>query len=317
MEYRRLGDSGLKVSVVALGTWLTFGGRLDQAKATDLVDRALSLGINFFDTADVYERGKGESALGSALAGVPRKDYVLASKVYFPTGPGPNDRGLSRKHIDETVYASLSRLRTEYLDLLQCHRYDEETPLHETVRAMGDLIRQGKVHYWGVSMWTADQVRAAVELAHELGVPAPVSNQPVYNLLRRDIERDVLPRCRELGLGTIPYSPLAQGVLTGKYRGGARPAGSRAADDRRNQFINNYFDEESDARVERFLALADQAGVKPAQLALRWLLTRPGVTSVIVGATRLDQLEQNAQAVDATIPDDVLAEVDRVFPAAG
>ncbi|MHC4957477.1 MAG: aldo/keto reductase family protein [Planctomycetota bacterium] len=317
MEYRRLGDSGLKVSAVALGTWLTFGGRLDQSKASDLVDRALSLGINFFDTADVYERGKGETALGSALVGVPRKDYVLASKVFFPTGPGPNDRGLSRKHIDETVFASLARLRTDYLDLLQCHRYDEETPLHETVRTMGDLVRQGRIHYWGVSMWTADQIRAAVELAHDLGVPPPISNQPVYNLLRRDIEAEILPRCRELGLGTIPYSPLAQGVLTGKYRAGKRPAGPRAADEARNQFINNYFDDESDARVERFLALADEASVKPAQLALRWILGRPGLSSVIVGATRLDQLEQNAQALDAEIPDALFEELDRVFPAAG
>ena len=201
MRCRRLGNSGLKVSEICLGTWLTFGGRLAHHKSNELVDKAVQLGINFFDTADVYDLGKGEEALGAALAGVPRKDYVLATKVFFPTGPGPNDRGLSRKHIDETIHASLGRLRTSYVDLLQCHRYDEETPLYETVRAFDDLIRQGRILYWGVSMWTAEQIEAAVAMARQIGAPLPISNQPVYNLLRRDIEREVLPTCRAHGLG--------------------------------------------------------------------------------------------------------------------
>jgi len=313
MRCRRLGNSGLKVSEICLGTWLTFGGRMEHHKSNALVDKALQLGINFFDTADVYDLGKGEEALGAALAGVPRKDYVLATKVFFPTGPGPNDRGLSRKHIDETIHASLARLRTSYLDLLQCHRYDEETPLYETVRAIDDLIRQGKVLYWGVSMWTADQIEAAVAMARQIGAPLPISNQPVYNLLRRDIEREVMPTCSAHGLGVIPYSPLGQGILTGKYQGGARPAGSRAADQKRNQFLEAYFTDENFARVDRLVDLAKQCSLRPAQLALAWILRHDEVSSVIVGATRLDQLEENAGAAAAEVPADILAELDGVF----
>lgn len=313
MQYRRLGSSGLKVSVIGLGTWLTFGGRVERNKAVDIVACALDLGINLIDTADVYARGKAEDILGSALAGVPRKDYVLASKAYFPTGPGPNDKGLSRKHLDETVHASLARLRTTYIDLYQCHRYDEETPLHETVRAFDDLIRQGKVLYWGVSAWTAGQIDEAVSVADAMGAPRPVSNQPVYSLMKRDIETDVMPACAGHGLGILPYSPLAQGVLTVKYRGGARPAGTRAADEKESQFMEPYFGDEQDGQVERFVSLAGDCGLRPAQLALAWILRRPEVSSVLAGATRVRQLEENATAADADVPGDVLAELDAVF----
>ena len=315
MQYRRLGASGLFVSTVGLGTWLTFGARVNRDKAYEIVAKALDCGINLIDTADVYAMGKAEDTLGSALAGIPRKDYVLASKVYFPTGPGPNDRGLSRKHIDETVHASLGRLRTNYIDLFQCHRYDEETPVAETVRAFDDLIRQGKVLYWGVSMWTAEQIEEAVTVAHEMNAPPPISNQPVYNLMKREIENEVVPACRQHGLGILPYSPLAQGVLTGKYQGGKRPKGSRAADERESRFMDQYFTDELSAKVDRLVELANGCGLKPAQLALAWLLSRDGVSSVLCGATRVEQVQQNAAAADADVPADVLAELTSVFAA--
>ena len=313
MKYRRLGQSGLRVSAIGLGTWLTFGGRVDLNKATELVTRALDVGINFIDTADVYAMGKAEDILGSSLAGIPRKDFVLASKVFFPTGPGPNDKGLSRKHIDETVHASLSRLRTNYIDLYQCHRYDEETPLQETVRAFDDLIRQGKILYWGVSAWTAEQIEEAVSVADQMGAPRPVSNQPVYSLMKREIEDDVLPTCGKHGLGILPYSPLAQGVLTGKYVSGERPDGTRAADERESKFMDPYFGEKQDAQVKRLVEMAGDCGLRPAQLSLARLLRRPEVSSVIAGATKVRQVEENAAAADADVPAEVLAELDAVF----
>ncbi|MHC4340861.1 MAG: aldo/keto reductase family protein [Planctomycetota bacterium] len=314
MEYRRLGRSGLKVSEICLGTWLTFGGRLDDRGASALVRRAFELGINFFDTADVYELGKAEEQLGRALEGIPRKDYVLASKVYFPTGPGPNDRGLSRKHIGETVHASLRRLRTTYIDLFQCHRYDEETPLEETVRAFDELIRQDKILYWGVSFWTAEQIEEAMRVAAELGAHAPVSEQPPYSLMNRAIEAEVMPACAKCGLGILPFSPLAQGVLTGKYADGGRPDGSRAADEKRNVFMGKYFEGDAPARVARFVRLADETGISPARLAIAWILRRTEISSVIVGATKIRQLEENADV--AHPPADLLSTLDEIFPTA-
>jgi L-glyceraldehyde 3-phosphate reductase len=298
---------------MALGTWLNFGKRLDGDSARALVRTSLDLGINFIDTADVYDLGGAERQLGAVLADVPRKDYVLASKVYFPTGPGPNDRGLSRKHIFETVHQSLERLRTSYVDLFQCHRFDQEAPLEETVRAFGDLIRQGKILYWGVSMWSADQLVEAVDIAHQLGVPPPVSEQPPYSLLKREIEAEVLPACRRLGIGILPYSPLAQGALTGKYVAGARPTGSRAVDPKRNQFIQKFLGNEPQRNVARLVELARAAGNAPAQLALAWVLDHEEVSSVIVGATSPAQLEENARATELGLDPGVRAELDAVF----
>ncbi len=314
MQYRRLGSSGCKVSVIGLGTWLTFGTRLQDRAASTLVKRAFDLGVNLIDTADAYDLGGAEEQLGAVLRDFSRKDFVLATKVYFPTGDGPNDQGLSRKHIDESIHASLQRLQTNYVDLYQCHRYDEETPLEETVRAMGDLIRQGKVLYWGVSMWSADQIEAAIHTAAALGVPAPVTNQPCYNLLTRQIETDIIPACERHGLGTIPFSPLAQGVLTGKYIDGDAPQDSRLADDRRNRFMGRYMDEASQARVKRFAALANATGTTCARLALAWLLTRPTVSSVIIGATKIVQIDDNAKAASLELDDDLLAELNATFP---
>jgi aryl-alcohol dehydrogenase-like predicted oxidoreductase len=316
VQYRRLGSTGCRVSAVALGTWLNFGKRLDDDAARALVRKSFDLGINFIDTADVYDLGGAETQLGSVLKGVPRKDYVLASKVYFPTGPGPNERGLSRKHIFETLHTSLERLRTSYVDLFQCHRFDEETPLEETVRAFGDLIAQGKIHYWGVSMWTAEQLVEAADVAHQLGAPPPVSEQPPYSLLKREIEAEVVPACRRLGIGILPYSPLAQGALTGKYLSGARPDGSRAVDPKRNQFILRYLEDEPQAMVARMVELAGAAGMPPAQLALAWVLDHPEVSSVIVGATSGAQLEENARATEISLDRGLRAELDALFTPA-
>jgi voltage-dependent potassium channel beta subunit len=313
VKYRHLGSTGCRVSAVALGTWLNFGKRLDDEAARMLVLAAFDVGINFIDTADVYDLGGAETQLGNVLADMPRRDYVLASKVYFPTGPGPNERGLSRKHIFETVHASLERLQTSYIDLFQCHRFDEWTPVEETVRAFGDLIRQGKILYWGVSMWTADQLVEAVDVAHQLGAPPPVSEQPPYSLLKREIEDEVVPTCRRLGIGILSYSPLAQGALTGKYVSGARPEGSRAGDPKRNQFILRYLEQEPQAKVARMVELARAAGMSPTQLALAWVLDHEEVSSVLVGATSGAQLEENAQAVDVSLDPGLRAELDSLF----
>jgi len=313
VKYRNLGNSGLKVSSIGLGTWLTFGGQLDEGTEAALARKALDLGINFFDTADVYKRGRAETALRYALEPFNRKDYVLASKVYFPVGDGPNDRGLSRKHIDESIHASLERLGTNYLDLYQAHRYDPETPLEETVRAFGDLIRQGRILYWGVSCWTAEQIREACEIAAAINVPRPISNQPQYSLLDRGIEEDVLPACRDLGLGILPFSPLAQGVLTGKYLNEQRPADSRAMDNEHNQFMGGYMGADAMRKVGRMSEVSAESGIPMAKLALAWCLKEPSVTSLIVGVTKVEQLVENAAAVDVDLPTDVGRLLDRVF----
>lgn len=315
MEYRRLGQSGLKVSTVGLGTWLNFGNFLDDRAAKGLVRRALDGGINLIDLADVYAEGKAEEQVGRVLEGVRRESYVLATKAFFPIGPGPNDRGLSRKHLFESVHASLRRLRTDSIDLFQCHRHDPETPVEETVRAFDDLIRQGKVHYWGVSVWSALQIEEAATAAKELGAVPPVSNQPVYNLLSREIEEEVIPACKRHGLGILPFSPLAQGVLTGKYLEGTRPAGSRAADPRRGQFMQRYFGEEPLKRVARMGELAKAAGIPMARLALAWLLANPIVSSVLVGVTTEAQLDENMAAADLKVDGGLLAELDGIFGA--
>jgi len=314
MRTRRLGRSGTKVSEVILGSWLTFGASVDEGRTAACVRAALDAGIQTFDTADVYARGAAESALGAALDGIRRSDVVLASKCFWPMGDGPNDRGLSRKHVMESVEASLRRLRTDYLDLFQCHRFDPEVPLEETVRALEDLVRQGRILAWGVSVWSGAQIEDAMRLAREIGGYGPVSNQPPYNLLERDIEADVVPSCRRLGVGQIVFSPLAQGVLTGKYLGGKRPAGSRAADERHNVFMGPYLEAAHESRIARFVALAEEAGTTPARLALRWALDRPGIDAVIVGATRPEQVTENAGASDVTLSEDLLHELDRIFP---
>jgi voltage-dependent potassium channel beta subunit len=318
MEYRRLGRSGLAVSEVSLGSWLTFGSSVEVEATREIVHRAYDLGVNFFDTADVYANGQAEEALGRALRGLPRTSVVIATKCFFPTSERPNERGLSRKHVTESVHASLRRLGCDYLDLHQCHRPDPTTPIEETLRAYEDLIRQGVLLYWGVSEWRAADIVDACRSAEAWRAYRPISNQPQYSLLRRGIEREVLPVCVREGLGQLIFSPLAQGVLSGKYAAGSPPpAGTRGADDFRNQFMRDFLRPETLARVEALRPLAADLGVTLAQLALAWCLRQPGVSSVIVGATRAAQLEENAKASGLRLPAELAERIDEILPAPG
>jgi aryl-alcohol dehydrogenase-like predicted oxidoreductase len=314
MDYRRLGRAGVRVSAISLGSWLTYGGAVEDRIAIACIQRAYDLGITFFDTANQYRRGGAEEVLCRALKDFPRSSYVLATKVFFPMGEGPNDRGLSRKHIMEQCHASLRRLGTDYIDLYQCHRYDPETPLEETLRALDDLVTQGKVLYVGVSEWSATQIDDAVHLARALNLDRIVSNQPIYNLLTRYVERDVIPICEREGIGQIVFSPLAQGVLTGKYKPGQAPEqGTRAADPSSNMFMGYLLREETLAAVQRLKALAGEAGYALPQLALAWVLRQPNVSSAIIGASRPQQVEENVTAAGLTLPADLLARIDETL----
>ena len=317
MEYRNLGRSGLVVSEVSVGSWLTLGSSVDRAGTREIVHRAFDLGVNLFDTADVYSNGAGEEALGNSLKDIPRRHVVSATKCFFPMSERPNDRGLSRKHITESVEDSLRRLGTDYVDLLQCHRHDPNTPVEETVRAFDDLVRQGKVLYWGVSEWRAAQIVDACRAADALGGVRPISNQPQYNILRRGIEHEVIPVSHREGLSQIVFSPLAQGALTGKYSGGRRPSGTRAADSVRNVFMNAFLDAGTLASTDRLAPLAAQLGISMAQLALAWCLAEANVASVITGVTRVSQLEDNVKASGLRLPEEILAQIDAIFPGPG
>jgi len=309
-----LGASGLRVSAIGLGSWLTYGSSVQDDAARACLDRAYELGVNFFDTANVYGAGAAERTLGAWLADIPREKVVVASKVFFPMGDGPNDRGLSRKHIMEQCDASLARLGLEYLDLYQCHRFDPSVPVDETLRALDDLIARGKVLYAGVSEWSADQIIAAVEVGERLGLRPLVSNQPQYSLLARAIERAVLPRCREMGIGQVVWSPLAGGVLTGKYRPGEPPpSGSRGADPSSNMFMDRVLTEGVLAAVKRLKEeVADPLGVSVAQLALAWVLSHDGVASAIVGATKVKQVEANVAAASLELDAGVIERIEAI-----
>ena len=313
MQYRNLGRWGVKVSSVGLGSWLTYGGTVEADTARACIHRALDLGITFFDTANAYVRGASEEVVGSALSGVRRDDYVLATKVFFPMGDGPNDRGLSRKHVWEQASASLGRLGVDHIDLYQCHRYDESTPLEETCRVMDDLVRAGKILYWGTSEWTADQIAHATSLCRAEGWTPPASNQPQYSALYRRVERRVLPVCRDLGVGNVVWSPLAMGVLTGKYASASDlPEGSRAAGEGRG-FMEAYLRQETLDAVASLRPVADEAGCSLSQLALAWLLAQDTVASVIVGATKVGHVDDNAAAGDLDLPGEVIARVGEVL----
>jgi voltage-dependent potassium channel beta subunit len=317
MEYRKLGKSGLVVSEVSVGSWLTLGSSVDRAGTREIVHRAFDLGVNLFDTADVYSNGAGEEALGEALAGIPRRYVVIATKCFFPMSERPNDRGLSRKHITESVEGSLRRLGTDYVDLLQCHRYDPNTPVAETVRAFDDLVRQGKVLYWGVSEWSAEQIFDACRCADAINGVRPISNQPQYNALRRGIEAEVIPVSQREGLSQIVFSPLAQGALTGKYSGGRLPSHTRATDSVRNVFMKPFLEPATLARTDQLSPLAEQLGISMAQLALAWCLAEPNVASVITGVTRVSQLEDNVKASGLRLPEEILARIDAICPGPG
>ena len=314
MEYRRLGRSGVKVSEISLGSWLTYGGSVAEERARACIHKAYELGINFFDTANVYMRGAAEEIVGRALKGFARDSYFLATKVYFPMGEGPNDRGLSRKHITEQCHASLKRLGVDYVDLYQCHRYDEGTPIEETLRALEDLVRQGKVLYVGVSEWTADQIADALSLAKEMNLDRIVSNQPRYNMIQRHIEAEIIPLCEREGVGQVVFSPLAQGVLTGKYRPEEVPErGTRAADPESNRFMQQLMNEEVLSAVDRLRPLASDAGLSISQFALAWILRQENVSSAIIGASRPEQVEDNAKAAGVRLSADVVSEIDGIL----
>jgi voltage-dependent potassium channel beta subunit len=313
MEYRHLGRWGVKVSAVGLGSWLTYGGRVEEEVARACMARAYERGVTFFDTANVYARGAAESVVGRAIAGWPRDSIVLATKVFFQMGDGPNDGGLSRKHIFEQLHASLRRLSTEYIDLYQCHRHDSSTPLDEVCAAMNDAVRQGKILYWGVSEWNADQIAGAVLLCRARGWYEPVSNQPQYSALWRRVERRVLRTCAEYGLGNVVWSPLAMGILSGKYRSvDAAPSGTRAAGSQR-EMMEDYFTQPVLDAVARVEPLAREAGCTMAQLALAWCLRRSEISSVIVGATRVEQVDDNVAAADLTIDPEIFTRMDAIL----
>lgn len=315
MEFRYLGNSGLKISEITYGNWLTHGSQVENDAATACVRAALDAGISTFDTADVYANTKAETVLGEALKGERRESLEIFTKVYWPTGPGgKNDTGLSRKHIMESINGSLSRLQTDYVDLYQAHRYDTETPLEETMQALADVVRQGKALYIGVSEWTADQIRAGHALAKDLGIQL-ISSQPQYSMLWRVIEGEVVPACEELGISQIVWSPIAQGVLTGKYQPGqAPPAGSRATDDKGGaDMIKRWMDDDLLTRVQRLRPLADEAGLSMAQLAVAWVLQNPNVASALVGASRPEQVEDNVAAAGKKLDADLMKAIDNVL----
>jgi aryl-alcohol dehydrogenase-like predicted oxidoreductase len=314
MEYRHLGRSGLMVSEIAYGNWITHGSQVEEQAAADCVHAAFDEGITTFDTADVYARGRAEEVLGRALAGVRRESVEIFTKVYWPTGDRPNDRGLSRKHVIESLHASLRRLGTDYVDLYQAHRYDHETPIEETMRAFDDLVRAGKVLYVGVSEWRAEEIAAALRAADDLGLDRIVSNQPQYNMLWRVIEAEVLPLCEKEGLGQIVWSPMAQGVLTGKYSpGAAPPAGSRATDPTGSGFIRQLLSDDVLGAVQRLRPVAAEAGLPLAQLAVAWTLQNPGVSAAIVGATRPEQVRENVKAAGVRLDADVMSQIDQAL----
>jgi len=314
MQYRSLGRSGTKVSVFGLGGWTTFGGSVtDEQMVQTIITAAFEAGINFFDIADVYAKGESERAMGRVLKGFPRSELVISSKLFWPMSDDPNDRGLSRKHIMESVEKSLKRIGTDYLDIYFCHRFDTETSVEETVRAMDDLVHQGKVLYWGTSEWTGEQLRQAQVVADRRNLYLPQVEQPQYNLLARaKFEKDVAPTCHDLGMGVVVWSPLASGVLTGKYDNGV-PPNSRLA--RIDWLREGLLTAEKTEKVRAFGQIASRLGVSRTQLALAWVAANPVVSSVILGATRLEQLQENLGAMQVQIPETVKAEIEALFPA--
>ncbi len=314
MHYRRLGKSGLKVSEISLGAWVTFGSQIEEQTAAKLIHAAYDQGVNFFDNADVYANGQAEIVMGQALRDIPRAGLVISSKVFAPTMPGPNGRGLSRKHITESIHASLKRLGTDYVDLYFCHRFDPDTPLEEVVFTMTHLIEQGKILYWGTSEWTASQISQAFGVARQYNLIPPTMEQPQYNLFHhKRFDDEIAPIAKELGLGITTFSPLYFGILTGKYNNSI-PEGSRATLENMAWMQENLTSENL-IKVRDFGLIAAELGMTSAQLAIAWILRRKIVSSVITGATKLAQLEDNIAATEALnlLTEDVLARIDQIF----
>ena len=314
MEFRYLGNSGFKISAISYGNWITHGSQVEEDAANACVKRALDLGITTFDTADVYAGTRAEAVMGRALAGVPRESIEVFTKVYWPTGGGVNDRGLSRKHIMHSIDASLKRLNMDHVDLYQAHRFDVETPLEETMLAFADIVRQGKSLYIGVSEWDADQITRGAALARELHVPL-ISNQPQYSMLWRVIEQEVIPASHDAGMSQIVWSPMAQGVLTGKYLPGQPPPeGSRATDELSGKnFISRWLNDDVLTKVQQLKPIAQQAGITMAQMSIAWALKNKNVASAIVGATRPEQLDDNVKASGIVLDADTLKAIDKVL----
>lgn len=313
MQYRRLGDAGMKVSAVSLGAWITFGGTVEDDAALETMRVAVEHGVNFIDTADAYERGKAEEVVGRFLKDQKRSDFVISSKAYWPQSENVNDRGLSRKHLFESVHKSLKRLGTDYLDIYFCHRFDTETPTEETVRAMDDLVHQGKVLYWGTSVWSAAQLESATGIAKSLNAYAPKSEQPRYNMLDRHIEAEIVPVCREHGIGLVVWSPLAQGLLTGKYNNGI-PAESRGVKDGKLEpWAERDLNPANVERLKKLGALAGDLGISMSQLALAWCLRLPEISSVITGATKPAQVLDNVKAGDITLSTETLEAIEGIL----
>lgn len=314
MQYRRLGNAGLKISSVSIGGWINYGeGKVDATEARHVITTAYEQGINFFDIADVYGRGEAEKQIGAVLQQFPRHTLVISSKVFWPMSDDVNDRGLSRKHIMESVHKSLQRIGTDYLDIYFCHRPDSETPLLETARAMDDLIHQGKIHYWGTSEWTGQQITDVYEICERYGLYTPQVDQPQFSMLSRErVEKTLLPVTEPRGIGLVTFSPLAQGMLTGKYDDGL-PEDSRFA--RESWAMDSFYNQQNAERVRRLKPIADDLGISRAQLALAWLLHYPGVSSVITGATRTSQVLDNVQAAEAaeTITPTILQRIDEAL----
>lgn len=316
MKFRKLGRTGLKVSEISLGSWLTYGNSTEKEQAYSVIEKAYELGINSFDTANVYAKGEAERIVGEALKKFPRESYVLASKVYWPMGDGINDRGLSRKHVFEQLHASLKRLNHDYLDIYYCHRYDPETPIDETLRTIDDMVRQGKVLYVGVSEWTAQQIEKGLGTADKYLLDRIVVNQPIYNMLDRYIEKDVIPVSQQNGISQIVFSPLAQGILTGKYKAGEKlPEGSRAADPKSNIHMNRYLNDEILTKVGQLEKIANEMDVRLSQLAIAWILRQENVASALVGATRPEQVEENARAIDIQMNEALVNQIEEILGA--
>jgi voltage-dependent potassium channel beta subunit len=313
MKYRNLGRTGLKVSEISLGSWLTYGKSVEDNVAEKTIHKAYELGINFFDSANVYEQGEGERVLAGALKEYPRESYIITTKAFWPMGDGPNDRGLSRKHVMEQVHASLKRMNLDYVDIFYCHRYDPETPVEETLKTIDDLIRQGKILYAGVSEWSAAQIEEAVATADKFLLDRIVVNQPIYNMFNRYIENEVIPVSDKYGIGQVVFSPLAQGVLTGKYKGGQVPDNSRASNQSINNFIKGMLNEDVFKKVEQLEAVAKEMEVTLPELALAWILRQPNVSSALIGASKPSQVEQNVKAIEVVLPSEIQDRIEMIL----
>ncbi|HER00457.1 MAG TPA: aldo/keto reductase [candidate division Zixibacteria bacterium] len=309
MNYRRVGKAGIKVSEIALGSWLTYGGSVETKQAESIIHAALACGINYFDLADVYSDGKAEEVVGRAVKGQLRSDLVVSSKLFWPMSENPNDRGLSRKHIMESVEKSLKRIGTDYLDIYFCHRFDPETEVEETVRAMDDLVRQGKILYWGTSDWSAAQIERAVGEAHFHKTYPPIVEQPGYNMFARHIEPEIIPVCIRNGIGLTVYSPLAQGLLTGKYNE-QTPPDSRGAT---TSWLEQSLTSANIEKTKQLTKVAQSHGITLSQLALAWVLSHPVVSSAIIGATSVEHVEENVAAVDVELSSETLAEIEKII----